>query len=401
MAGMHGALQCETDALILQITRLTLLHDRVRCLLDEAFMAVAIFDTFGAKYTDLLAHIKPLNNDAIVECDERAVEFDGVLEQLIGVFGTGQDAIPLIFASQELRKKPLPLATAILKKLANLFPTARAIAHCPADLNTCLEQALGKKDMLGLALLLADGRVDVAKHGLRIVVVAAQTGHMEILVQLNKHFRVPEILLIDDKDVRQAAFKTYLFTIWNTYGTELAEHIDLILALLASTLVGPGSCSDKLLEYFFRSQNTSALHTLLADARLDPSENKIRRVAEITRTTHGSAEHKHLLVNYANARPDVDKVTVLYAAIMCEDLLNIQVLLADPRLHFCCDSLFLIHAAILTGSVDVVSLFLSDGRINPAAHKNYALRLAQDLKNKALVNLLLADERVQTTAVSE
>ena len=95
-------LQIETDALILQITRLTAVQDRVRGLLDEASAAAAIFDALDAgrtKYADPL--IKPLINSAlgalptghtlgalptghhaIVECEERAVTFVDVLEQL-------------------------------------------------------------------------------------------------------------------------------------------------------------------------------------------------------------------------------------------------------------------------------------------------------------------------------
>ena len=440
MADVKSALQSETDALILQITRLTAFHDRVRGVMTEASAAIAILDTFGATYTDLLAEIKPLMHSAghahhaIVECEERAVEFDGVLEQLMEVFGTGQDATcpagsaqsaapagsalcaPLIVASQELRRKPLPLATAVLAKLGLIPAIAHAITSCPADLNTCLSQALDTHDMLGLALLLKDGRVDFEKHGLRILVAVIQSGHMDILVQLTKQkgvfydtAKAAKILLIEDKGLRQAAFEVIMRR-WIKEGTE--SRIELIVALLACTsLVGPGACSDELLEHFVRTQNTSAVRTLLADApralperhalperpeshaRFEPSVESIMFVIEMA-NKYSSAELKHLLVNYAGAHPAVDVDAVLYAAIACQDLGSIRALLKNPRInHFYVFRFFI--QAIQTGSVDVVALFLKYSNVYPADHGNDALELARDMKNKALVDLLLADERVQ------
>ena len=408
MARINIDLQIETDALVHQITRLTALHDRVRGLLEEASAACAILDTFGATYTELLAPIRPLiitargALPAIVECEERAVEFDGALERLMKIACTENIFFELIFASQELRRKPLPLATAILKKLANLFPIAHAIAHCPADLQPCLEKALEKKDMLGLALLLKDGRVDLEKHGLRILIAAAQTGHTDILVQLKKYFTLPsntreaaEILLLEPKELRQAAFEKHVHALWywDVYGGELATQIKHIVALLASTLVSPGANSDELLWIFVRSQNASAVRTLLADPRLDPSDAKMLSVIEMAHNIGGSAELTHLLVSYAGTRPAIDRAEVLYAATLCKDVLNIQALLADPSVLFTEERLF--GQAIRTGSVDVVSLFLLDGRVNPAAHGNYALTLARRIDNKPLVALLLSNERVQ------
>ena len=426
------ALQVETEALTLQITRLTAFQDRVRGLVDEASAACALFDTLDAdaastKYADLLKPYAlpsghalcamPYGHHAIVECEERAVAFDGMLEQLIQIFcteknpmcpaGSAQSACPagsaqsaqLILASQELRRKPLLLATATLTQLANLWPIAHAIASCPADLHTCLEKALEKKDMLGLALLLADGRVDLEKHGLRITIAAAQTGHTDIICAVLKKglphttATAAEILLLEDKELRQAAFETHICTNRYTYGTELAEQIERILALLASMLVGPGAYSDELLRVFVRSRNASAVRALLADPRFDPSDNKILGSLEMARNIGSSAELKHLLVNYAGTRPDMPKTKVLFAATICKDLVNIQALLADPSINLTEERLF--DQAILTGSVDVVSLFLLNKRVNPAAHGNYALTLARRINNRALEALLLTNERVR------
>ena len=419
MAGMQGALRCETDALILQTHRLTLFQDRVRCFQDEASAAIAILDTFGAKYTDLLAEVRALSagHHAIVECEERAVEFDGALQKLIQISCTGKNfmcpagsaqSAPLIFASQALRSKPLPLATAHLTKLENLLPIAHAIASCPADLNTCLEKALEKKDILGLALLLADGHADLSEHGSRILVAVIQSGHMELLVQLKQQKGVSrdtleavEILLIEDEVARQAAFEVTMRR-WmegtEPAGRERAARIELILALLASTPIQPGAASDELLHYFVYSRDVGAIRTLLTHTRLDPSVDVIMLVARrMARDTSSSAELKHLLLTYANTRPDMDVYAVLDAAIMCKDVAHIRALLANPRINPFGDARLFCQASH-TGSVDVVAVLLADGRIDPAGNGNYALHHARSTKNTPLVNLLLADERVKKAA---
>ena len=179
---MIDTLRFEENALCLQARRLAALRDKLQCLSDGVLVARESLDAIDLdakvpKFTDILVPLRTMGQRAVIECEERAVEFDGVLEQLMHCVHcletTGNaSALPsdaqqaaLVVTARHLRRKPLPLATECLSTLEPLPEIVYAITEGePEALEACLLEAVSTSHMLGLSLLLADGRTDFFLH---------------------------------------------------------------------------------------------------------------------------------------------------------------------------------------------------------------------------------------------
>ena len=110
--------------LSLEARRIQALFSEMQCLSIRARDDFVFYDTRDAlKYTDILLPLRTLGERASIECEERAVAIDGVLEKLIYLEGLEvsptEQLEALLQASQQLREQPFDIVDEALSKLVD------------------------------------------------------------------------------------------------------------------------------------------------------------------------------------------------------------------------------------------------------------------------------------------
>ena len=420
--------QVEIDALRLEALRVVTLVSKLYHVSLEASDAFVLLDaldsihTSGAsasggacrtpKFTDILFPLRTLGEHAQMECEERAVEIDYVLEMLIHIVDclesnevcaiASTKYADFIHTSQELRVKPLLLITEAISKLETVSAVTKTITENPEALHASLTKAVATKNMLAQLLLIADGRANPAVCELDVLVAAAQAGYTGILRALGEDTRVSHhiahaarFMLLEPPSLRQEMFDRDVIHkntgIRHPMDMENEMDIMVLLAHLVSGRVGPSpspnETSDALLAFAVDAQDVLAIETLIAHPCFGPTNGALLDAVEcnfIVDGPHKSAIVKAILgFESSNAHVHLDLKHVLNSALVDGDLDVVTAVLADPRFDFDFSSRFYANpfvTAVTSMSwrrMELLALLLADKRANPGMHHNEAFEIGR------------------------
>ena len=301
------AVQAETKAQSLEARRINSVLSHMESLTILALSDFAFFDT-RQQFADILGPLRTLGQRAVIECEERAVVIDGVLEQLQhaarrqeGMHDTqcmhdmqcleckeacttptvcmSCSAWKACMISQQLQNQPLLIVADALSKLPTLSAITSALTTATlAELQKKFAEAVTKTNSLALSLLIADGRVDITEcYTMKVLVAAVRDRHSDILRAVVKNMAKPnevtraaELMLIEPSTARQAAFEDFVTLEDRLFPTVNTARV--IFTLLEAKSVGPGACSDTLLRHsLVLLFSATKLHALFADPSFNPS----------------------------------------------------------------------------------------------------------------------------------
>ena len=429
--------QTLTNALSFEARRIDTFHSHVESMSILALNDFAFFDT-RQEFTDILGPLRTLGQRAGIECEERAVIVDGVLEQLQhaarrleGVHDMqcleGMDVCTiqttLLRSARQLPLQLLLIGEEALSKLQTLAAITSALTAANlAELQNKFAEAVSTTNTLALSLLIADGRVDLADCcTLEVLVAAVKDKHTDILRTVVKLSRnhvafTAELMLIEPPAARQAAFEACVLSAERRFSRKAKA--SCVFALLKAGSVSPGTCSDALLLYSVYLQDVDTLHALFANPSSNFSTTGILAAIDTAYIRRASALHGqslvellHALIDYActwrtwHAAPAVHLSTIFRLALEYDDVAALKMLLADPRVdpRTCVKRDYVTHilnpfTASLESDTntdtDILALLLKDGRADPAQHRDATLREAVLHGHAERVKLLLADPRV-------
>jgi ankyrin repeat protein len=127
---------------------------------------------------------------------------------------------------------------------------------------------------------------------------------------------------------------------------------------------------------------------LLADRRVDPTEDGDDALVQATYNWHGEIVKMLLEDGRVNLNNDV-----MIEAIKHNNIDIVELLLKDKRIE--------VNGSLLiyTNSTEAIKLLLEDGRADPAYKNSLCLALAHYRGHTDIVKLLLVDNRVNKNAV--
>ena len=391
--------------------------------------------------------LRPLGSKAIVECEQRAVVLDGMLERIIAwpkptSTSTMTDVDDCAHSSSKfdvclashveealnLIASPLPCSTLAIEALESVVRVVPVISEKNgAQLQASCCTAARAKDVFGLDLLLADGHADFVACGYDVIVAASQRNRLDILQRFltygASHIpplmgHVLDIILLECPATRLEAFFSFMCDMKYCGQSNKNMHWDALfdtalITLLSSNRIDPSARGNIALRVAISSQRPSFVSALLADPRVDPTQTivdpddgltNVLSLACCTSTSRSEAI-LHLLLRDGRVNPAEHGHAALRTAIRTQNLAATRTLLADPRVdpantQHDRDETLVMFAIKNDTSVEVLSLLLADGRADPVRQSpvqgvmESPLFYAARHNDMDLMRLLIADVRV-------
>ena len=369
----------------------------------------------------LLDPMRTLGKRAIVECEERSVQLDNVLERLVDLIETHKNphhphptrptrpAHQLIREARQLIHDPLLLVSEAFMKLESFSHFAQVIVKGDSfELDRGLAAAASAVNMHNLSLYLADGRADSSSCDLKVCVAAARAGYTNILHVFTKNTKiatsiaaVATLMVLEPPALRQEMFESLALS---PCATRLSDTD--ICALIASGLVYSGTCSDAVLMATVKCGDFLQLEALLADPRLDTSCRGLTAAVAFAcqglQSTTCTAVLGALLRG-GRSYPAIDACWILDAAIMAGNVGAVEFMLSDKSLAFTEALKTRFLASVYdnrpyTGDhrieMEMINLLLQDGRVDPGSYEHDIFGDAVFHGHAQAVIALLADSRV-------
>ena len=230
---------------------------------------------------------------------------------------------------------------------------------------------------------------------------------------------------IEPQAARQAVFEEFM-----TRSHVSVPDAHVIVDLLTTKSIGPGTCSDALLRIVVHLQDGYAQNTLFKDLRFNPSDEGVLAAVGTAYALRAKAPHSRLSdsdtvqdqdqvqvqvhtlmhclegIRYGSALRGCPGHTELLTAMFkyalyyddCDAVKALLTKMQGPSFDFNFNFNFNPYTASSAYDTDadttVLGLLLADGRANPAQRCNVALGSALALEQVERVKLLLADPRV-------
>ncbi len=170
-------------------------------------------------------------------------------------------------------------------------------------------------------------------------------------------------------------------------------HKDIVELLLKDSRVDPRTNDNKALKIAVRYDNASVVNLLLKDHRVNPITVNPIAIA----SANGSTNVIKILLADTRLDPSDDDNEAIELASQYGHTEVMELLLNDNRVDPSANHNFAIQIASRYGYVDIVKVLLNDMRVDPSDDDNKAFLNAHEIGHEDIMDLLAKDPRVNQT----